>query len=73
MARLLDLDFDLLMQQRGSRLGEYAERYFGGNLLGGRQFRRIAESKLDHEALEHLVEELKDGENSEGGGDVRLP
>ena len=72
MARLLDLDFDLLMQQAG-RLGEDAERYLRGNLLAGRLFRRIAESKLDHEALEHLLEELKDRENSEGGGGARLP
>ena len=72
IARLLDLDFDLLMQQAG-RLGEDAERYLRGNRLAGRLFRRIAESRLDQEALENLLEELKGKENPEGEGDARLP
>ena len=72
MARLLDLDIDLLMQQAG-RLGEDAEHYLRENRLAGRLFRRIAASRLDQEALENLLEELKSRENPEGEGDARLP
>ena len=71
MARSLDLDFDLLMQQAG-RLGEDAEHYLRENRLAGRLFRRIAESRLDQEALESLLNELEDIENPEEG-DGRLP
>ena len=74
IARLLEVDFDLLMQQAG-RLGEDAEHYLRGNRLAGRLFRRIAQSRLDQEALENLLEELKGKENpeGEGEGDARLP
>ncbi len=72
ITRLLELDFDLLMQHAG-RLGEDAEHYLRGNRLAGRLFRRIAQSRLDQEALENLLEELKGKENPEGEGDARLP
>ena len=69
MARVLELDFDQLMQEAG-RLGEGTEQYLRENQLAGRLFRRIARSQLDQEALEKLissVEELEtQGEQDEG-------
>ena len=69
MARVLDLDFDLLMQEAG-RLGAGAEQYLRQNELAGQLFRRIAQSQLDEEALKKLManfEELKrQGEDDEG-------
>ena len=71
MARVLDLNFDLLMHQAG-RLGENAEHYLREHLLAGQLFRKIADSKLDQEALQRLLEELEI-ESSEGEGDARVP
>ena len=69
MARVLELDFDQLMQEAG-RLGEGTEQYLRGNQAAGRLFRRIARSQLDEEALEKLmssVEEMEtQGEQDEG-------
>ena len=74
IARLLDVDFDLLMQQAG-RLGEDAQQYLRENRLAGRLFRRIAESQLDQEALENLLDEMKKEDEGDhaGEGDARLP
>lgn len=69
MSRVLELDFDQLMQEAG-RLGEGAEQFLRENQLAGRLFRRMAQSQLDQEALEKLMssfEELeKQGEDDEG-------
>ena len=69
MARVLDLDFDHLMQQAG-RLGEGAEQYLRQNELAGQLFRRIARSRLDQEALRKLLMSLEEiemqGDDDEG-------
>ena len=69
MARVLELDFDQLMQEAG-RLGEGAEQFLRDNQLAGRLFRRMAQSQLDQEALEKLMSSLeeleKPGEDDEG-------
>ena len=69
MARVLELDFDQLMQEAG-RLGEGAEQFLRDNQLAGRLFRRMARSQLDQEALEKLMSSLeeleKPGEDDEG-------
>ncbi len=49
MARVLELDFDQLMQEAG-RLGK-GEQFLRENELAGRLFRRMAQSQLDQEAL----------------------
>ena len=67
MARVLELDFDQLMQEAG-RLGEGAEQYLRDNELAGRLFRRIARSQLDQEALEKLMSSLEELGESGGGG-----
>ena len=54
MSQVLDLDFDVLMQQAG-RLGEHAEQYLRQHQLAGQLFRRIANSQLDQEGLEKLL------------------
>ena len=59
MSQLLDLDFDVLMQQAG-RLGEHAEQYLRQDQLAGQLFRRIAESQLDRKGLEGLLTNLDD-------------
>ena len=69
MARVLELDFDQLMQEAG-RLGEGTEQYLRDNQLAGTLFRRIARSQLDREALEKLMSSLEEletqGEDDEG-------
>ena len=69
MARVLELDFDQLMQEAG-RLGEGAEQFLRDNQLAGRLFRRMARSQLDQQALEKLMSSLeeleKPGEDDEG-------
>ena len=64
MARVLELDFDLLMQEAG-RLGEGTEQYLRENQLAGRLFRRIARSQLDEEGLERLISSLEELEAQE--------
>ena len=59
ISQLLDLDFDVLMQEAG-RLGEHAEQYLRQNQLAGQLFRRIAQSQLDQRGLEELLTNLKD-------------
>ena len=71
MARVLELDFDKLMQEAG-RLGEGEEQYFLENELAGRLFRRIARSQLDQEALEKLMLSLEELENP-GEDDEGIP
>ena len=71
MARVLELDFDKLMQEAG-RLGEGEEKYFLENELAGRLFRRIARSQLDQEALEKLMLSLEELENP-GEDDEGIP
>ena len=70
MARVLDLDFDLLMQEAG-RLGEGAEQYLRQSELAGQLFRRIARSQLDQEALEKLMSRVEELE-TQGEGDERI-
>ena len=71
MARVLELDFDRLMQEAG-RLGEGTEQYLRENQLAGRLFRRIARSQLDQEGLEKLMSSLEDLE-SQGKDDEGVP
>ena len=71
MARVLELDFDRLMQEAG-RLGEGTEQYLRENRLAGRLFRRIAQSRLDQEALEKLMSSLEELE-TQGGDDEGIP
>lgn len=59
ISQLLDLDFDVLMQQAG-RLGEHAEQYLRQDQLAGQLFRRIAKSQLDRKGLEELLTNLDD-------------
>ena len=66
MARVLDLDFDHLMQEAG-RLGAGVEQYLRQNELAGQLFRRIAQSQLDEEALRKLMASLE--ESGEKGDD----
>ncbi len=61
VSQLLDLDFDMLMQQAG-RLGEHAEQYLRQQQLAGQLFRRIAESQLDQERLKELLTNLDEME-----------
>ena len=72
MARVLELDFDQLMQEAG-RLGEGAEQYLRDNELAGRLFRRIARSQLDQEALEKLMSSLEELENPGEEDDEGIP
>lgn len=65
MSQLLDLDFDMLMQQAG-RLGEDAEQYLRQHQLAGQLFRRIAKSQLDPEVLNKLLTDLDNMERQEG-------
>ena len=65
MSQLLDLDFDMLMQQAG-RLGEDAEQYLRQHQLAGQLFRRIAKSQLDPEALNKLLTDLDNTERQQG-------
>ena len=65
MSQLLDLDFDMLMQQAG-RLGEDAEQYLRQHQLAGQLFRRIAKSQLDPEVLNKLLTDLDNMERREG-------
>ena len=71
MSRVLELDFDKLMQEAG-RLGKGEEQYFLENELAGRLFRRIARSHLDQEALEKLMSSLEELENP-GEDDEGIP
>lgn len=71
MARVLELDFDQLMQEAG-RLGEGAEQFLRDNQLAGRLFRRMARSQLDQEALEKLMSSLDELENR-GEDDEGIP
>ncbi len=71
MARVLELDFDLLMQEAG-RLGEGTEQYLRENQLAGRLFRRIARSQLGQESLEKLISSLEELEAQEED-DEELP
>ena len=64
IAEALDLDFDILMREAG-RLGKDAEQYIRDNELAGRLFRRIADSQLDRERLETLLENLDQMEREE--------
>ena len=72
MARVLELDFDRLMQEAG-RLGEGTEQYLRQNEVAGRLFRRIARSQLDQQALEKLMESLEELETSEEEDDEGIP
>ena len=71
MARVLELDFDQLMQEAG-RLGKGAEQFLRENELAGRLFRRMAQSQLDQEALEKLMSSLEELEK-QGGDDEGIP
>ena len=68
VARVLELDFELMMQRSG-RLGAETERYLQENRLAGQLFRRIAASQLDREALQELENMVADLEKSESEGD----
>ena len=57
IAKALDLDFDILMWKAG-RLGGDTERYIHDNEFASRLFRRIAELRLDRNALKILLEKL---------------
>ena len=69
ISKILDLGFDLLMQQAG-RLGGEAEEYLRQQELAGQLFRRVANSQLDEEALTKLLKNLDNleskGEDDEG-------
>ena len=71
MARVLELDFDHLMQEAG-RLGEGEEQYYRQNELAGQLFRRIARSQLDQEALRKLMSTVEEFETL-GDDDERIP
>ena len=60
----LGLDFDALMQQAG-RLGEEAEHYLRQERLAGQLFRRVAETNLDQEGLQELLNKLEQLEEPE--------
>ena len=64
ISAILDLDFDDLMQQAG-RLGEEAEHYLRHERLAGQLFRRVAETNLDQEALQELLNKLEQLEGPE--------
>ena len=64
ISAILDLDFDDLMQQAG-RLGEEAEHYLRQERLAGQLFRRVAETNLDQEALQELLNKLEQLEGPE--------
>ena len=64
ISAILDLDFDALMQQAG-RLGEEAEHYLRQEKLAGQLFRRVAETNLDQEALQELLNKLEQLEGPE--------
>ena len=65
MSRLLELDFDMLMQQAG-RLGEHTEQYLRQHHVAGQLFRRIAKSQLDPEVLKKFLADIDDMEAQEG-------
>lgn len=64
ISAILDLDFDALMQQAG-RLGEEAEQYLRQEKLAGYLFRRVAETNLDQEGLQELLNRLNQLEGPE--------
>ena len=68
LARVLDLDFERMMQRAG-RLGEDVERYLQENRRAGQLFRRIAASQLDQDALRELERLVDDFEQQESEGD----
>ena len=65
ISAILDLDFDTLMQRAG-RLGEEAEHYLRQDKLAGQLFRRVAETNLDREGLQELLNKLEQLEEPEG-------
>jgi transcriptional regulator with XRE-family HTH domain len=64
ISAILDLDFDALMQQAG-RLGGEAEHYLRQEKLAGQLFRRVAETNLDQEGLQELLNKLEQLEEPE--------
>lgn len=64
ISEVIGLDFDGLMQQAG-RLGEGAEHYLRQEKLAGQLFRRVAETNLDQEGLQKLLDSLEQLENPE--------
>jgi transcriptional regulator with XRE-family HTH domain len=64
ISAILDLDIDALMQQAG-RLGEEAEHYLRQEKLAGQLFRRVAETNLDQEGLQELLNKLEQLEEPE--------
>ncbi len=58
ISETLDLDFDGLMQQAG-RLGEGVEYYLRQEKLAGQLFRKVAETNLDREGLQKLLDRLE--------------
>ena len=55
ISKLLNVDFDLMMQLAG-RTGEDAERYLKENRLAGRLVRAIAGERITEEGLVYLLE-----------------
>ena len=64
ISTILEIDFDELMQQAG-RLGEEAEQYLRQDRLAGQFFRRVAETNLDREGLQELLNKLEQLEDPE--------
>ena len=64
LSATLGLDFDALMQQAG-RLGEEAELYLRQEKLAGQLFRRVADTNLDQEGLQELLNKLEQLEEPE--------